>query len=188
MKKFEVTLRFDRRIAPQGKTPTVDTYYINPGGTLEEIKQPWWIFWARLAKTAVDFAVAFLDLGRVASLLYTAVSFAVDQALDKAASNAGVSRVDDYTITITWQRGWGDFSPNDKVHLAVKVDASVFTYAYSTQVVVDKACLEYACYYPNLVWYIKPTDSLLYARISQPLLKTWMHGGLARSSSSVFTK
>ena len=98
-----------------------------------------------------------------------------------------VSRVDDYTITITWQRGWGDFSPNDKVYIEVTVDTSVYTYVGSTRVIVDRACLEYACYYTNLVWYIKPTDSLLYARISQPLLKTWMHGGLARSSSAVFT-
>ena len=186
MKKFEVTLSFDRRIAPPGGILTVYTYYLIPDGSLERIEPPWWIYWARLAKTVVDFIVIFLSVGTIGNPLYTAVSFAVDQALDKAASNTGINRVDEHTITIKWQRGWSDFSPNDKVLLEVLVDPSIYTHAYSTQVVVDRICLEIVCHNPHLAWYIKPTDSLLYAQITQPPLKTWMHGGLARSSSAVF--
>nr|WP_287069003.1 hypothetical protein [Pyrobaculum sp.] len=180
MKRFEVTLRFSRAVAPQGAPLTLNTYYVRPAGSLEAIQEPWWLFWARLAKTAVDFAVAFLDIGRAASLLYTAVSFAVDRALDAAVTTASLIRIDDYTIRITWQRGWADNAPNDKVYVTVAMANDALITTANTRVEVTQFCLEYICYNPGLEWYIRPTD-LRSPGSGHPLVKNWMFGGLTRA-------
>ncbi|AFA40274.1 hypothetical protein Pogu_2247 [Pyrobaculum oguniense TE7] len=186
MKRFEVVLKFSRVVAPQGRTLFLDTHYVQPAGSLEAIQEPWWLFWARLAKTAVDFAVALLDIGRVASLLYTAISFAADRALDTAVTTASLTRIDNYTIKITWQRGWGDNAPNDKVHLRVRIPQSVYYSEATTRVVVDQLCLEYVCYSPGLEWYIRPTSGLLYPSIGHPRVKVWMFSGLTDARSGWF--
>ncbi|MCX8136863.1 hypothetical protein [Pyrobaculum aerophilum] len=186
MKRFEVTLRFSRAVAPRGAPLTLNTYYVRPAGSLEAIQEPWWLFWARLAKTAVDFAVAFLDIGRAASLLYTAVSFAVDRALDAAVTTASLIRIDDYTIRITWQRGWADNAPNDKVYVTVAMANDALITTANTRVEVTQFCLEYVCYNPGLEWYIRPTrfeDS----GSGHPLVKNWMFGGMTSAGVDLST-
>ena len=186
MKRFEVTLRFSRAVAPQGAPLTLNTYYVRPAGSLEAIQEPWWLFWARLAKTAVGFAVAFLDIGRAARLLYTAISFAVDRALDAAVTTASLIRIDDYTIRITWQTGWADNAPNDKVHVTVTMANDAVITTANTRVEVTQFCLEYICYNPGLEWYIRPTrfeDS----GSGHPLVKNWMFGGMTSAGVDLST-
>ncbi|MEM4510487.1 MAG: hypothetical protein QXD08_05950 [Pyrobaculum sp.] len=166
MRRFEVTLRFSREVAPRGAPVTLNTYYVSPEGSLEAIQEPWWLFWVRLGKTAGP--------------LYTAVSFAVDKALEAAATTTSLIRIDGHTIRIRWQKGWTDNTPNDKVHITVTMANDAVITTNNTKVEVTQFCLEYVCYNPGLEWYIRPTifeDS----GSGHPLVKNWMFGGLSRA-------
>ncbi len=183
IRTFEVHLRFSRNI---GTALSQKSYY-SVSGTLEEVREPWWLYYARLTKSIVDFAVAFLDIGRLAAILYAGISFAVDRALDVAYTMPSVSSVDGYTVRISWTRGWADNKQNDKVYVGVFVhDQSKFGYEYPTAVTVTYLNLEYVSYAPSLTWYLHPTNGEAYSLRTQPTLKSWMHGGVVYSYITVF--
>jgi len=178
LKTFTAHLRFSRDVSGAF---LLKAFYSLPAG-LEEIREPWWLYYAKLAKGMVDFAVAFLDLGRVASVLYAGISFAVDRALDTAYTQPSVSNIDSYTVKISWTRGWADNKQNDKVYLLVSVPSTKFVYPYSTRVTVTHLNIEYVSYSPSLTWYLHPTDPGIYSYVGQPAFKSWIFGGVVSNA------
>lgn len=143
------------------------------------MRKPWWLYSAKLTKSMVDSAVSFLDIGRLATKLYTGISFAVDRALDAAYTTPSVSSVNSYTARISCTQEWADNKQNDKVYVAVYIhDESKYIYAYSTAVAVTYLKLEYASYSPSPTWCFHPTSGTAYSSGTQPYLKSWMHRGV----------
>lgn len=150
------------------------------------MREPWWLYYAKLTKSMVDSAVAFLDIGRLATKLYTGISFAIDRALDAAYTTPSVSSVDGYTARISWTQVWADNRQNDKVYVAVYIhDESKYIYAYSTAVAVIYLKLEYVSYSPSLTWRLHPTSGTAYSSGTQPYLKSWMHRGVVDGPPSL---
>jgi len=159
-------------------------YYATPAG-VEEIKEPIWVYYAKWIKTAIDFGVNFLGLGTGASLLYQAISFGVDKALESAVTQSTLSTPDSYTIKISWTRGWADNNPSDKMHIYISLPTERMLTTTATTVTVRELKLEYVTYTPNLQWYIHPTDDTAYSSSipQQPRLKIWMLGGLTSAAA-----
>ncbi|MEM1568907.1 MAG: hypothetical protein QXI84_10530 [Thermofilaceae archaeon] len=170
---FEVEMKFSTRV----NGAFLESYYAYPAG-IEEIKEPWWIQLARAI--AVDLA-ALLDLGgKLGEYLYSGLSFAVYRALDAAVTKPSITYLDDYTVRVSWNKGWADSTPADKLYVRLRFYQPYITTSVSS-VTIRNFRVEYVSYSPYITAYLHPTASSSYDQFNPgqyAYVKIWTFDGL----------
>jgi len=175
VKSLSLTMEFSTSV----RGALVSAEYVAPTW-IERIWEPVWVYYAKVVMAIVNFFASLFGLG---SGQYHGLSFAVDKAIRSAVNAPTASNPDEYTLKITWVKGWADSHYADEIHIYVIQQPKNMLTTTPTTVTVKELKLEYATYTPNLRWHIHPTSDIAYTLTAppQPFLKIWMHGGLTSS-------